>query len=223
MIHKKDETDNSANFRPITLESVPLKVFTLCLRNKIFAFLSENNYIEHDIQKGLTPNVSGSIEHTAHMAHIINTAHTKQMSLVITLLDLKNAFGELHHNPIYEILKYHHMPDPINELIQSCYTNFQTSIITEPFSTSFITVGCGVLQGDCLSPLLFTICLLTPLYSTINQTHNLAFGNLIRVVFRVNQSIGFQFADDTQLSSVAKKRKIKSYLIAFRYGVNGPT
>ena len=27
LIHKKDETDNPANFRPITLESVPLKVF----------------------------------------------------------------------------------------------------------------------------------------------------------------------------------------------------
>ena len=91
------------------------------------------------------------------MAHIINTARTKQRSLVITLLDLKNAFGELHHNLIYEVLKYHHIPDPINELIRSLYTNFQTSIITEQFSTSFITVGRGVLQGDCLSPLLFNM------------------------------------------------------------------
>ena len=114
LIHKKDETDHPANFRPITLESVPLKVFTSCLRNKIFAFLSENNYIEHNIQKGFTPKVSGSIEHAAHMAHIINTARTKQWSLVITLLDLKNAFGELHHNLIYEVLKYYHIPDPIN-------------------------------------------------------------------------------------------------------------
>ena len=122
LIHKKDETDNPANFRPVTLESVPLKVFTSCLRNKIFTFLSQNNYIEHDIQKGFTPNVSGTIEHTAHMAHIINTARTKQRSLVITLLDLKNAFGELHHNLIYEVLRYHHIPDPINKLIKSVYT-----------------------------------------------------------------------------------------------------
>ena len=155
LIHKKDEIDNPANFRPITLESVPLKVFTSCLRNKIFYFLSENNYIEHNIQKGFTPKVSGSIEHTAHMAHIINTARTKQRSLVITLLDLKNAFGELHHNLIYEVLKYHHIPDPINELIRSLYTNFQTSIITQQFSTPFITVGRGVLQGDCLSQYVF--------------------------------------------------------------------
>jgi hypothetical protein len=102
---QKEETGNPANFRPITLESVPLKVFTSCLRNKIFTFLVENNYIEHNIQKGFTPNIAGTLEHTAHMAHIINTARIKQRSVVITLLDLKNAFGELHHNLIHEVLR----------------------------------------------------------------------------------------------------------------------
>ena len=88
------------NFRPITLQSVPLKVFTSCLRNSMFTFLQGNNLIEHKIQKGFTPNVSGTFEHTAQMAHIINQARTKQRSLEITLLDLKNAFGEVHHNLI---------------------------------------------------------------------------------------------------------------------------
>ena len=222
MIHKKDVTDNPANFRPITLESVPLKVFTSCLRNKIFAFLSENNYIEHDIQKGFTPNVAGTVEHTAHMAHIINTARIKQRSLVITLLDLKNAFGELHHNLIYKILQYHHIPDPINELIRSLYTNFQTSIITEKFSIPFITVGRGVLQGDSLVHS-FSICPLIPSYNTLNLNHScsLVFGNLIKLVFRVIQFIGSSL-QTTRLLLVAKKKKIKSYSTASRYGVNGP-
>ena len=63
------ETDNPANFRPITLQSVPLKVFTSCLRNKMFTFLVENNYIEHNIQKGFTPKVAGTLEHTAYNQH----------------------------------------------------------------------------------------------------------------------------------------------------------
>ena len=133
------ETDNPAiaNFRPITLQSVPLKVFTSCLRNKMFTFLVENNYIEHNIQKGFTPKVAGTLEHTAHMAHIIDTARTKQRSVIITLLDLKNAFGELHHNLIYEVLQYHHLPREISDLIQSLYTNFQTSIITDKWPSPF--------------------------------------------------------------------------------------
>ena len=65
------------------------------------------------------------------MAHVINTARTKQRSIVITLLDLKNAFGEVHHNLIYEVLEYYHVPNHIKNLIATLYTNFQTSILTE--------------------------------------------------------------------------------------------
>ena len=71
LIHKKGNTNDPSNFRPITLESVPLKVFTFCLRNAIYSFLTSNNFIEHNIQKGFTPNLSGTLEHTAQMADII--------------------------------------------------------------------------------------------------------------------------------------------------------
>ena len=137
---------------------MPLKVFTSCLRNAIFNFLSANNYIEQEIQKGFTPGLSGTFEHTAQMADIINKARTKQRSLVITLLDLKNAFGEVHHNLIQTALDYHHIPDHIKSLVKSLYTDFKTSILTNEFRTPFISVGRGVLQGDCLSPLLFNLC-----------------------------------------------------------------
>ena len=172
----------------------------------MFAFLSENNYIEHDIQKGFTPNVAGTVEHTAHMAHIINTARTKQRSLVITLLDLKNAFGELHHNLIYKVLQYHHIPDPINELIRSLYTNFQTSIITEKFSTPFITVGRGVLQGDCLSPLLFNMSFNTFVQHIKSESFlQLDFWKFNKTAIPCNPIHWFQFADDAAVISSQEK------------------
>ena len=77
LIHKKENANDPANFRPITLQSVPLKVFTSCLRNNIFNLLSANNYIEHEIQKGFTPGLSGTFKHTCQMADIINKARTK--------------------------------------------------------------------------------------------------------------------------------------------------
>ena len=92
------------------------------------------------------------------MGHVINQARVKQRSLVVTLLDLKNAFGEVHHNLIQEVLSYHHIPEHIKCFVRNLYTDFKTSIITQDFNTPFITVGCGVLQGDCLSPLLFNLC-----------------------------------------------------------------
>ena len=158
LVHKKGATDDPSNFRPITLESVPLKIFTSCLRNSIFKFLTENNFIEPAIQKGFYPKISGTLEHTAQMGHVINQARVKQRSLVVTLLDLKKAFGEVHHNLIQEVLSYHHIPEHIKCLVRNLYTDFKASIITQDFNTPFITVGRGVLQGDCLSPLLFNLC-----------------------------------------------------------------
>ena len=116
------------------------------------------NVTSIDCILGFSHKLSGTLEHTAQMAHIINQARLKKRSLVISLLDLKNAFGEFHHNLIQEVLTYHHIPEHIKCLIQSLYTDFKTSILTCDFHTPFINVGRGVLQSDCLSPLLFNLC-----------------------------------------------------------------
>ena len=192
LMHKKGDTNEPCNYRPITLESVPLKVITSCLRDSLFSFLTANGFIEHKVQKGFLPKLSGTLEHTAQMANIINTARIKQKSLVITLLDLKNAFGEVHHNLISEVLRYHHVPDQIQLLIQSLYSNFQTSIVTESFQTPFITVGRGVLQGDCLSPLTFNLCFNTFIRYISDKKFN-QFGFTIGSHAPVHW---FQFADD---------------------------
>ena len=117
LIHKKCDTKSPENFRPITIKSVPLKVFTSSLCNAIFTFLFTNNFIKHKIQKGFTPHISGTCEHTAQMAYIINEVRTKQRSRVVTLLGFKNAFGEVHHNLIQCVLGYYHIPDHIQNPI----------------------------------------------------------------------------------------------------------
>ena len=157
LIHKKGDPNVPANFRPITLESVPLKVFTSLIRNRMFDFLLKNKYLEHNIQKGFIPKISGTYDHTAQMAFLINQARLKQRSLFITLLDLRNAFGEVHHNLIQETLRFHHVPIVIQNLIKDLYTDFKTSAITTGYATPFIPVTKGVLQGDCLSPLTFNM------------------------------------------------------------------
>ena len=65
------------------------------------------------------------------MASIIDKARTKQQSVVLTLIDLKNAFGEVHHNLIKEVLIHHYVPSNIQTLISSLYESFKTSIIND--------------------------------------------------------------------------------------------
>ena len=97
LIHKKGDSDKPENFRPITLEPVLLKVFTLLLRDRIYGFLQENNYIECQIQKGFIQRLCDTLEHTYNLSYLIDRARIKQRSLTVTLLDLRNAFGEVDH------------------------------------------------------------------------------------------------------------------------------
>ena len=102
------------------------------------------------------------------MVKIINNARLKQRSLIITLLDLKNAFGEVYYYLVSKVLKYHHIPPQIMILVKSLYRGFQTSIITSDFTTPYITVERGVLQGGCLGPYCST-CVLILSFSILDR------------------------------------------------------
>ena len=52
----------------------------------------KNNYIETNFQKGFTPGMTGTYEHTAWLAHIILQAKKKQQLLEVTLLDLQKKY-----------------------------------------------------------------------------------------------------------------------------------
>ena len=98
----------------------------------------------------------------------------------------------MHHNLIPAVLRYHHIPDHIQLLIRSLYSNFQTSIITDSFQTPFIKVGRGVLQGDCLSPLTFNLCFNTFIHYISEQKFKqcgFSTSSLLPIHW-------FQFADD---------------------------
>ena len=76
--------------------------------------------MERKIQNNFTPQISGTLEHTSHMAKIIKRARIWQVSLIIRLQDLKSVFGELHHKLMYEVLKHHHTPYHASNLSRKC-------------------------------------------------------------------------------------------------------
>ena len=90
---------------------------------------------------------------------MINDARCRQRSVTITLIDLQNTFGEVHQNLIESVLKYNHIRDDVISIIRSLCSDFHIAILTNSFSSDYIKIGKGVLQGDCFSPLIFSIVL----------------------------------------------------------------
>ena len=198
LIYKKGDASDPSNFRQITLQSVPYKILSSIIRNRMYSFLEENNYIDKHVQKGFWPRIDGVAEHTQVLTNLMKDAKRNQRSIVVTLLDLKNAFGEINHKLIISALQYHHIPSEITNLIKNIYSNCQISIATGTQNTPFINVTKGVLQGDPCSPLIFNICF-NPLMTLISQPKYEQLGYLWGPNARVHSWL--QFADDTSLIS----------------------
>ena len=212
LIHKKDSPADAINFRPIIMHSIPLKIFMSVLPNTMYEFLFKNNFIENSIQKGFTPGMSGTFEHTAHLAFRIKQAKKQQHSLAITLLDLKNAFGEVHHRLIPTVLQYHHIPEHFRKCVENAYSDFYLSVVTEAYQTPFMKVKKGVLQGCCLSPLLFNMLVNTYIqYIKSERFTELSFTTSHPLL---RPKHWFQFAGDAAITT-SKEYETKILLNAF--------
>ena len=143
------------------------KIFTAIIKNRISDYLLQNNFIDLSTQKGFWSGISGTIEHTKSLTYLLGNAKSKQRGLVVTLVDLQNAFDEVNHNSVSSVLKFHHLPDEIIHLINNLYSGYQISIVVNNFITPPITIEKGLLQGDSLSPLLFDLCFNTLILTVI--------------------------------------------------------
>ena len=138
------------------------------------------------------------------LTNILKHIKNKQGQLVVTLFDLKNAFGEVHHNLIKTALQYHHIPPSIINLINSLYSDYFISITTKDFITNPIKVNRGVLQGDCLSPLICNLCVNT----LIKPIENGKVGCLGYVLDKMlSPRHWFSFSSDTAIITVLEGEK----------------
>ena len=160
LAYKKGSPKDPSNFRPISLEPVLLKVYHYIIRNRLYIF------------KPFWSDISGTIEHTETLTYLLRHAKLKQRNLVVTLIDLKNAFGEVQHQFLRKTLSFHNITDSVIDLVMCAYDEFYLSITTKSFFTNPIKVDRGVLQGDCLSPLLFNLCINTLVNTVKNEKLN---------------------------------------------------
>ena len=184
-----------SNLSPITLQSVFAKIYSSLIQNRTYNFILESQFIESNIQKGFWRGISGTIEHREVISHIIKRGKNKQRQIIITLLDLKNAFGKVDHKLLLlKVLEYHPIPDEIKQLITGYYKNNTITIGTDTNTTDPLIFAKGVLQGDCLSHLLFNMVINT-LIKTIDEERI----RCMRYNFCTSLAPRnwFQFADDS--------------------------
>ena len=92
------------------------KMFTSVVQNRLYQFVEKGEHIESNLQKRFWEKVPVCVEHVETLIHIMNKARLKQTNSVITLVDLKNAFGDVNNHLFVESFKLHHIPDKVSTI-----------------------------------------------------------------------------------------------------------
>ena len=167
LIYKKGDQNDISNWRPLTIASSMYRIWACAVSNTLQS-VNKNIHIISDAQKGFIANVNGCMEHTVISNEIIYDARRKGKDVHIVALDLRDAFGSVPHEYIFEALKEIGFPAGLIEVIHNCFNQSSTKFRIGAEVSEEIMVRRGVKQGCPLSPLLFDICL-EPLLRVVEE------------------------------------------------------
>ena len=129
----------------------------------------QNKFLDQSIQKDFMPSTPGCIENHLKLMSVLSEARKKHKTLAVCWLDLKSAYGSVHHSLIEYSLKHYHAPPKFYNMIRFFYQELSASAITPEWSTAQIPLNIGVFQGGPLSVMIFNTVINT-LVDSADQT-----------------------------------------------------
>lgn len=155
LLQKSDDLSKPEEFRPIAITNTVGKIFFSIISDRLQKFMVKNRYINSGIQKGFLFGVPGCIEHSFALHEALSKASTEKRAIVISWIDLANAYGSVRHNLIQFALNWYHVPESIQHLIFDYYEKLCAKVTTKAWSTGFFGFDIGLFQGCVLSTILF--------------------------------------------------------------------
>ena len=155
LLPKSDLLNQPDAFRNIALTNTHGKLFFSVLSYRLTNYMTTNHYIDTTVQKGFLPKVSGCIEHTYLLNEALKDAKRSRRQIIVTWVDLANAYGSVPHNLIQFALSWYHIPLHIRKLIFQYYEILKAMVSCPSWKTKFFNYSIGLFQGCVLSTILF--------------------------------------------------------------------
>ena len=169
-IFKKGCKEDPKNYRPISLLNMVTKLFTCLLANRIQQW-SDNEGIIHDNQAAYRKR-RGCEDHVFTLNAIIQKQLNKKIStcgrgkikakygkLYACFIDLAAAFDSCNHDLLWKRLDEEGLSSKIIRKIRELYSHARTRIRANGKLSRDVQILKGVLQGETLSPTLFSLFL----------------------------------------------------------------
>lgn len=183
LLHKKGDKDNISNWRPISLANCLYKVYTGVIADRVGRWARRTGAVS-SVQKGFMP-AEGCAEHNFLIQQCIDDAKVSSKFLVVTWLDLRNAFPSVPHASILAMLRQHGVHPHLVDIIEDLYSDCSSTFVTESGETAAVDMKSGVKQGCPLSPIVFNLVIEILLRSALalGDEHGYKlFGQLITIL-----------------------------------------
>ena len=191
-IYKKGDKKKPENYRGITLISTLSKMFTYLLNQRL-GHWCENNNILSEAQFAYKPGY-GTTD-AVFVLKMLLDIHSSGMRLAFT--DFSKAFDNVNRNLLCEKLISHGISSTFLKIIESMYSKISSKVRTSNGSSGTFSQKCDVMQGESLSPSLFSI--------SINEIETIMNTIPSMGVFVGDRKISvLKYADDLVLCSVNK-------------------
>ena len=153
-IPKKGDLRNCANYRGITLLSVPGKVFRIILER----MKDMVDPMLRDQQAGFRQNRS-CLDQIATLRIIVEQSLEWNSSLYVNFVDYEKAFDSVDRKTLWKLLRHYGVPTKLVNLIKNSYDGTGCRVIHGGQFTCRFEVKTGVRQGCLLSPFLFLLAI----------------------------------------------------------------
>ena len=156
-IHKRGDTTDTSNYRPIAVGEPILRMYANILGNRLNTYM-EATQLRAPTQAGFRAQMSTIDQHFA-LNHVITRARRARKPLYCCFLDLKGAFDRVPRTLLWEALQRRGVHGRMLAAIQSLYADARYAINIRGRHGEKIQSSIGVKQGCPLSPTLFGLLL----------------------------------------------------------------
>jgi len=186
-VAKRGPTTDVASFRQILAIPNIVNQFHRILNIRLSEYMMNNAYLDTNIQKGSIGGQKFPIfKQIFKLKSVLKHANTHNTPCTILFLDISNAFGSLHLDTLYNILRLYNVDPIFISYLAMFYDNLEYYMDTGRDTTEPIKWTNGLIQGCSLSPLLFVIAMnyiLVHLNNTYHATCGYEFTNNTKILF----------------------------------------
>ena len=188
-IFKKDDPMDPANYRGITLLSVPGKILEKILNARLYSWV-EAEEILNDEEGGFRER-RGCLDLVFMLSEIINVRRHANMGTFMCFIDVTKAYDTVWLDGLWAKLWNYGVQGRMWRFIREWYKDMSSQVLADGKKTRSFKLEQGVKQGAILSPLLYNLF--------INDIVKLLKGRGLGLVFEGNWVGIMMYADDMVL------------------------